>query len=69
MGKNFYFRKSGITSKVILVYSSLYWISAAAFLTSATIAGSARVICCNFDPEKVWRYIDDYKVPIIISVA
>lgn len=54
-----------MVSSVVLLYSSLYWISAALFLTASTIAGATRIICSNFDPRKIWQYIDNYKVTMI----
>lgn len=65
----FAFSKNGALSSVILFYSSLYWISATIFLTSSTIAGSSRLVCSSFDPEKIWRYIDSYKVVVLACVA
>ncbi|RZB38699.1 4-coumarate--CoA ligase 1-like, partial [Asbolus verrucosus] len=56
---------NGAVTGVNLYYSSLYWISAALFLTGTVLSGTARVVCKNFDPQEIWRIIDKYKVSFL----
>ncbi|CAH1283169.1 unnamed protein product [Diabrotica balteata] len=47
---------------IILMYPTLYWISAAFSLIRATLMGFASVVCKDFDPAHTWKLIEKYKV-------
>nr|CAH7754382.1 unnamed protein product [Callosobruchus chinensis] len=47
---------------VILLYSTLYWISSVSTLIGATLKGEARVLCRNFDAKRFWEILEKYKV-------
>ncbi|XP_072402738.1 luciferin 4-monooxygenase-like isoform X2 [Diabrotica undecimpunctata] len=47
---------------IILMYPTLYWISAAFNLIRATLMGFASVVCKDFDPAHTWKLIEKYKV-------
>ncbi|CAH1123479.1 unnamed protein product [Ceutorhynchus assimilis] len=47
---------------VVLLFSTLYWISALLTLTGCILKGSARLVCKEFDPIKTWYLLDKYKI-------
>lgn len=53
-----------IDCSVVLIYSSLYWISALCMISSATMKGGARVVDREFDAKRTWNYIEKYKVSV-----
>uniref|UniRef100_A0A6P7GUK9 4-coumarate--CoA ligase 1-like n=1 Tax=Diabrotica virgifera virgifera TaxID=50390 RepID=A0A6P7GUK9_DIAVI len=47
---------------ILLMYPTLYWISAAFSLIRVTLMGFASVICKDFDAAHTWKVIEKYKV-------
>lgn len=48
--------------KTVAAFTSLYWMSGISALTGSLISGQGRIVCKKFDPVKIWKWIEDYKV-------
>ncbi|XP_023311202.1 4-coumarate--CoA ligase 1-like isoform X5 [Anoplophora glabripennis] len=47
---------------VLLLYTTLYWISAVQMLLKCITEGCAKVVCKQFDAAATWRLVEKYKV-------
>ncbi|XP_030753772.1 4-coumarate--CoA ligase 1-like [Sitophilus oryzae] len=50
------------SNSIIVLFSTLYWVSAVLHLSGTILCGAARLICRSFDPNDLWIYLDKYKV-------
>nr|CAI5822312.1 unnamed protein product [Callosobruchus analis] len=47
---------------VVLLYSTLIWISSVTALIGTTPKGEARILCRKFDGKRFWEIIEKYKI-------
>ncbi|CAG9819258.1 unnamed protein product [Phaedon cochleariae] len=61
-----YFTMDICNPKVILAYSSFYWITGMEILTRMFFSGGCRIIAPSFHPEEAIRMIEEFKVTYCI---
>lgn len=59
------YHSQGMLTDVFLNFATLYWISLTIALPALVMNGKTRLVCKDYEPEKVWGYIEKYKVTML----